>query len=183
MKKIAEHRKFEHINDYFAFEEKSEVRHEYYSENLFEMAASTKLHNQIVFYITLLFRQLLLHKKFDISSEQVKVFIKSENIFFYPDVMIALPEQQEYYASFPILIVEVFSENSRKFDLVDKFLQYQKIETLQYYLLIEPDKHLVIMYLKTDDGDWETRTYTGAGDVISLPKFNISIALKDIYQI
>ena len=182
MRKIAEHRKFEHINDYFVYEEKSDVRHEYYSENLFEMAASTKLHNQIVFYVTLLFRQLLLHKKFDISSEQVKVFIKSENIFFYPDVMIALPEQQEYFASYPILIAEVFSENSRKFDLVDKFLHYQKIETLQYYLLIEPEKNLLIFYIKTDDEDWETHTYTAAGDVINLPKFNISIALKDIYQ-
>ena len=63
------------------------------------------------------------------------------------------------------------------------FIHYQKIETLQYYLLVEPEKHLVIIYIKTDDGDWETRTYSAAGDIINLPKFNISIALKDIYQI
>lgn len=51
MKPITEHRKFESIEDYLAFEEKSEVRHEYYFENLIEMAGSTKLHNQIVFFL------------------------------------------------------------------------------------------------------------------------------------
>ena len=34
MKPIIEHRKFENIEAYLAFEEKSEVRHEYYFENL-----------------------------------------------------------------------------------------------------------------------------------------------------
>jgi hypothetical protein len=40
MKPITEHRKFETIGEYFAFEEKSEVRHEYYLENLIEMAGA-----------------------------------------------------------------------------------------------------------------------------------------------
>jgi hypothetical protein len=48
--------------------------------------------------------------------------------------------------------------------------------------LVEPDKYLVIMYKKTDEGDWQSNTYTAITDVIDLPKFNISIALKDIYQ-
>ena len=55
MKRITEHKKFESIEEYLAFEEKSEVRHEYYFENLVEMAGSTKLHNQVVFFLTLLF--------------------------------------------------------------------------------------------------------------------------------
>ncbi len=182
MKPITEHRKFESIEEYLAFEEKSEVRHEYYLENLIEMSGTTKLHNQIVFYLTLLFRQSLLHKKYDISSEQVKAYIKSENIFFYPDVMIAHPEENEFYNSQPILIAEVLSESTRNFDMVDKFIQYKKLETLQYYFLVEPEKHLVIVHKKTADNNWQTGTYTAITDVIDLPVFQISIALKDIYQ-
>ncbi len=182
MKPIIEHRKFESIEAYLAFEEKSEVRHEYYFENLIEMAGTTKLHNQIVFFLTLLFRKGLSQQKFDISSEQVKAFIESENIFFYPDVMVAHPEENEFYNSQPILIAEVLSESTRKFDMIDKFVQYQKIETLQYYLLVEPEKHLIIIYKKTADKDWQTDTYTSITDVIDLPILQISIALKDIYQ-
>ena len=133
MKPISEHKKFESIEAYLAYEEKSEVRHEYYLENLIEMAGSTKLHNQIVFFLTLLFRQSLLSEKFDISSEQVKAFIKSENIFFYPDVMVCHPNAHKYYSDQPILLVEVLSESTRTYDLTDKFIQYKQISSLYYY--------------------------------------------------
>lgn len=183
MKQITEHRKFDNIEDYLAFEEKSTVRHEYYFENLIEMSGTTYKHNDLVFYLTAFFRFNLQKNKYQISSEQIKLYIASENIFFYPDVMIALPENHEYYSTSPVLIAEVLSESSRKFDMVDKFIQYQKLETLQYYFLLEPDKHLVIVYKKTADNDWQTDTYTAISDVIDLPNLQISIALKDIYQL
>ena len=181
MKPVAEHRKFESIADYLAFEEKSEVRHEYYFENLIEMAGTSYKPNDLVFYLTAFFRFNLLKGSYKISSEQVKLFIQSENIFFYPDVMIALPEDQEYYSTTPILIAQVLSESTRKFDMVDKFIQYQKLETLQYYLLVEPDKHLVIVYKKDDDHEWQADSYTLLTDTIDLPKLPLRIALKDIY--
>lgn len=182
MKLKIEHKKFESAEAFLAFEEASDSRHEYYFENLIEIEGSAKLHNEIVFLITLLFRQGLPHKKFDISSEQVKAYIKSENIFFYPDVMVALPEDNPFYNTRPVLIAEVLSAATRKFDMVDKFIQYQKLDTLQYYLLVEPEKHLVIVHKKSADNDWQTDTYTSLTDVIALPALEISVALKDIYQ-
>ena len=182
MKKVIEHRKFEAIEEYFAFEEKSEVRHEYYFENLIEVASASFLHNQISGNLFLILKMLLKDKSERIFMEGFKAFIKEENIFFYPDVMVALPEQHEYYSTQPVLIAEVLSESTRKFDMVDKFIQYQKMDTLQYYLLVEPDKQTVIMYQKASDADWQALIYNNLSDVIDLPKLNISIALKDIYQ-
>ena len=182
MKPITEHRKFESIEAYLAFEEKSEVRHEYYLENLIEMSGTTYKHNDLVFYLSAFFRFNLPKSEFKISSEQVKLYIASENIFFYPDVMVALPEEQQYYSTQPILIAEVLSESTRNFDMVDKFIQYKKLETLQYYFLLEPEKHLVIIHKKTPETGWQTETYTSIADIIELPALQISIALKDIYQ-
>ena len=182
MKPISEHKKFESIEAYLAYEEKSEVRHEYYLENLIEMAGASFLHNLISGNLFFILKMLLKGKNERIFMEGFKAFIKEENIFFYPDVMVALPEQYEYYATQPVLIAEVLSESTRKFDMVDKFIQYQKLETLEYYFLIEPEKHLVIVYKKTTDNDWQSNTYTAITDSINLPKLNISIALKDIYQ-
>jgi Uma2 family endonuclease len=167
---------------YLAFEEKSEVRHEYYFENLIEMAGASFLHNLISGNLFFILKMLLKDKPEHIFMESFKTFIKEENIFFYPDVMISLPELHEYYSTQPVLIAEVLSESTRKFDMVDKFIQYQKLDTLQYYLLVEPDKHLVILYKKEVNQDWQSNTYTSIADVIELPKLNISIALKDIYQ-
>jgi len=182
MKPITEHRKFESVEAYLAFEEKSEVRHEYYLENLIEMSGTTYKHNDLVFYLSAFFRFNLPKSEFKVSSEQVKLYIVSENIFFYPDVMVALPEEQEYYSTQPLLIAEVLSESTRNFDLVDKLIQYKKLETLQYYFLVEPEKHLIIVYKKTAEAAWQIDTYTSLTDVIELPALQISIALKDIYQ-
>lgn len=182
MKPLTEHRKFESIEAYLAFEEKSEVRHEYYLENLIEMSGTTYKHNDLVFYLAAFFRFNLQKNEYRISSEQVKLYIASENIFFYPDIMVALPEEQAYYSTKPVLIAEVLSESTRKFDMVDKFIQYQKLDTLQYYLLVEPEKYLVIVYKKTTDNDWQSDTYTSITDVIDLQTLQIKIALKDIYQ-
>ncbi len=96
--------------------------------------------------------------------------------------MVALPEEHQYYSTQPVLIAEVLSESTRKFDMIDKFIQYQKLDTLQYYFLVEPDKYLVILYKKAVKEDWQSNTFTAITDTIDLPKFNISIALKDIYK-
>ena len=182
MNPLAEHRKFETIEGYLAFEEKSEVRHEYYLENLIEMAGASFLHNLISSNIFFILKTLLKNKSERVFIERFKAFIKEQNIFFYPDVMVALPEEHQYYATQPVLIVEVLSESTRKFDMIDKFIQYQKLDTLQYYLLVEPDKYLVILYKKAAERDWQSNTFTAITDIIDLPKFNISVALKDIYQ-
>ncbi|MEO6733420.1 MAG: Uma2 family endonuclease [Ferruginibacter sp.] len=182
MQPIKQHKKFANIEDYLAFEEKNEVRHEYYFENLIEMAGASYLHNLINGNLFFLLKMLLKERNERVFIEGFKAFIKDENIFFYPDVMISLPEIHEYYSTQPILIAEVLSESTRNFDMVDKFIQYKKLDTLQYYLLLEPDKNLVIVHKKAMDNEWQTDTYTSITDVIDLPALQISIALKDIYQ-
>jgi Uma2 family endonuclease len=182
MKQTKEYRKFSSIEEYFAFEEQSEVRHEYYYENLIEMSGTTKQHNHLTFNLAFLLKQLLKPTNFDIFIENIKAYIQTENIFFYPDVMVCHPEDHQFYSTKPVLIAEVLSEGTRKFDMIDKFIQYQKMETLQYYFLVEPEKKLVIVYSKTEDNDWQSDTYTSINDIINLPKLEISIALKDIYQ-
>lgn len=183
MKPFTEHSKFDSVEDYLAFEEKSEVRHEYHFENLIEKSGTTYRHNDLVFYLTAFFRFNLSKNDYRISSEQVKLQVASEKIFFYPDVMVALPEEQDCYSTKPIIIIEVLSESTRKFDMVDKFIQYQKLETLQYYLLVEPEKLLVIVHKKTADNEWQTDTYTSVTDTIELPTLQLRLSLKDIYQI
>ena len=69
-----------------------------------------------------------------------------EGYYTYPDVFVTgHPDdlQNKYIKQFPVLIVEVLSDSIRKYDSIDKFIQYQKITTLEYYLSVEPE----IMYV------------------------------------
>ena len=72
----------------------------------------------------------------------------------------------------------------RKFDSIEDYLAFEEKSELrhEYYFLVEPDKHLVIVHKKMADNEWQTETYTSITDTIELPILQVSIALKDIYQ-
>ena len=72
--------------------------------------------------------------------EGVKVKLPDENKYFYPDVFITkepLSKGTIYIKERPELIVEVLNESARKYDTVDKFINYQRFNSLQYYMLID----------------------------------------------
>lgn len=166
--------------EYFLFEEKNELKHELINGNLYQISGISKYHNRITLNILLIFKALLNAKSYDIYFEGFKVRTPGSN-FFYPDVLICHTDANKYYTDKAILIVEVLSETTRKFDLTDKFIQYQKIETLEYYLCVEPEQQVVLFYYK-QDGDWITETFTKDEQILSLPKLNVSFSLKDIYN-
>lgn len=167
--------------EYFIFEEKNEVKHELLNNTLLEMSGISKYHNRITLNILILLRNLVNTTIYDLYFEGFKVKTPNGN-FFYPDVLICHTAASKYYTEQPLLIVEVLSDTTRKYDLTDKFIQYQKIETLHYYLCIEPEQQVVFFYYKQEDGEWAAETFTKDEQVISLSKLNISFSLKDIYN-
>ena len=181
MQRVAIEANFTSEEEYFLFEEKSETRHELINGNLYEMSGISKYHNNIVLNLLMLFSKLLNQEQYMIAFESYKYRTPDRN-FFYPDVMICETNSKRYYAEKPVLIAEVLSPSTRKFNLVDKFIQYQKAETLQYYLCIEPEQKVVIFYFKTSEGEWMTETFTNDNDEVALPHLAISFFVKDIYQ-
>lgn len=167
--------------EYFLFEEKCELRNELVNGNLIAMSGVSFEHNDITLGIYSLLKKLLKGDNYKISVESVKVKNPAGN-FFYPDVMVCHPNPEKYFSEHPILLVEVLSESTRKYDLTDKFIQYQKISSLYYYLCVEPEQQVVIFYLKNAEGDWMTETYSKETDVVNLPQLSTSFTLKDIYK-
>lgn len=167
-------------DEYFLFEEKSELKHELVNNTLYEMSGISKYHNRITLNILLLLRSLLKTETYELYFEGYKVKTPNGN-FFYPDVLICHTDAHTYYTEQPILIVEVLSNTTRKFYLTDKFIQYQKIEMLKYYLCIEPEQLVALFYYKQQD-EWIAETLTKEEQIISLPELNISFNLKDIYN-
>jgi Uma2 family endonuclease len=172
------------VEEYLALEAQSELRHEFFYGNLYEMPGTTILHNELCIALLLLLKSKLSKQDYKILIESVKVRVNDENVFLYPDVVVASVlnnAENSYILSQPIFISEVLSDSTRRYDSTDKFILYRKIDSLQYYLLVEPEKQVVIFYERTVDGEWESKTYTENEEEIKLPLLNASIRVGDIY--
>lgn len=174
-------KKFANEQEYFLFEEKTDSKHELVNGNLIAMNGVSFEHNEITLTMAVLLKQLLKGAKWKIAIEAVKAKTPEGN-FFYPDLMVCHPNPDKFFSAQPVLLIEVLSPSTRKYDMVDKFLQYQKIEALQYVLCIEPEQQAVIFYYRDAEKNWQADTYTKETDVVKLPQLNINFTLKQIYK-
>lgn len=169
---------------YIQYELQSDTRHEYINGKLKAMAGESDLNNEIAMNIALLLRQFLKEQGYSVYMEGVKLKIPEELKYYYPDVFATKEttgSTRQYIKYQPEIIVEVLSETTRKYDMVDKFINYQKIPSLLYYMLVEPEKTLVQLFYKVND-DWEVISFTNLNDVIDFPMFKIRLSLTAIYQ-
>jgi len=188
MQQVTETDKLYSLEEYIKIDEAGTLRHEFYEGKLFAMPGETLLHNEVCIRLLMHFTALLKSKGWKTYIESVKVKIGNEEIYLYPDIVVINPNEEStqtnktYIIRQPCLIAEVLSDSTRKYDSTDKFIQYQKISSLRYYLLVEPEKHVVIFYEKDDNGDWTGKTFTEMEEVISLAFFQAQLTLANIYS-
>ena len=173
------------VEEYFSIEESGEVRHEFLNGTLIEIFGESREHHFICQNFLRVFEDLLESKGYEVFIESMQIKIPDESYYYYPDIFISKEKQTDdnKYVQFePELIVEVLSETTRVKDMTDKFIQYRKIHSLEYYLLVEPEKYLVLLNFKNENGDWEMTSFTQKEEVISLPKLNVTLKMEDIYK-
>lgn len=173
--------------EYLALEEKAEFRSEYVDGYIFEMSDGTENHIQISFNVTKLFSDKLRGKCRAYQSE-MKVWVESAKTFFYPDVTIVCGERRFYNSRTdtvenPILLVEVLSDSTAKYDKNEKFLTYQNINSFQEYVLISQDKTLVQQFIRQNDGNWKIKATIGIESNVYFESVGTELSLKEIYDL
>jgi Uma2 family endonuclease len=183
---LVKHEKKLSEKEYIQFELQSDIKHEYVNGKLIDMPGESDLHNQLALNCCIILKMLLKDKGYSFFIEGVKVKLPDENKYFYPDVFITkepLSKGTIYIKEHPELIVEVLSESTRKYDTVDKFINYQRFNSLQYYMLIEPETVFISVFSRIENNDWNLNTYSKATDIIPFPQLGISFTAHEIYSL
>ncbi|QYX33411.1 Uma2 family endonuclease [Sphaerospermopsis torques-reginae] len=180
---IANHDVYITPEQYLALEEKSPVKHEYINGYIYAMAGASDPHVTVTLNSAFLIRNHIRGSGCRVFATDMKTRIETINRFYYPDVMVTCDERDKAlsnYKKFPCLIIEILSDSTEAFDRGDKFKDYQNIETLQEYVLIDVKKPQVDCFRRNDQDLWVLQSYTQSS--FELQSLNFQGNMDDLYE-
>jgi Uma2 family endonuclease len=169
------------MEEYFAFEHGSPIRHEFVAGEAFAMVGESKRHSRVAGNI--LARCLEASREGPCRAFMSGIKLRLRDRVYYPDVMVACgPElDDEYCEEAPCLLVEVLSRSTRRTDQREKLAAYTTIPSLGTYLLVEQRRRLVDHYRRDAAGHWQRDTLVDEGAIaLSCPA--ITLTLDEIYE-
>jgi len=177
------------VKDYLQQEEETDRKWEYHDGGISALAGGTLNHGILCGNIFGELRNRLKNKKSTCKpyTSEIKIYIKKTNSYVYPDSMvicgeIETSEEEINSVTNPILIVEVLSKSSARYDRGDKFYIYRQLPSFKEYVIIEQKRYIVDVQYKSEGSDlWQITRYEGVDKIIKLQSIGIEISMKDLY--
>jgi len=170
--------------EYLEMEENSDIKHEYIDGYIYAMAGANDPHVTIALNMAFVIRNHLRGSNCRVYMSDMKARIDSLNRFYYPDVMVTCDPrdtQTPNHKSFPKLIIEVLSKSTEGFDRGDKFADYQQLESLEEYVLVNTKRQRLDCFRK-EAGRWFLATYSDEQEIFHLSSINFEGKLVDLYE-
>lgn len=170
------------FDEYLELERESPDKHEYVHGEMFMLAGTSSRHNRLAgrLYARLLEAEAGTCQTF---FADLKVQTPgSDGAAYYPDVLVTCDEDDDdaCVKRKPCLIAEVLSPSTEAVDWGEKLLNYQKLETLQAYVLLSQDLPRAEVYRR--DGDGWRYELKEAGETLTLPCAGLEASLDSLYK-
>lgn len=169
--------------EYLDWEPQQELRYEYIDGDIVAMTGGTIPHNDIAINLLTILLPQIRAQGCRLNMADVKLQIDASGLYYYPDLIVSCDPRDLNARRFiqgPKLIVEVLSPGTADKDRGDKFRDYQSIDTLQEYLLINSEKISAECYRRGEGRMWLYYPYT-TGDTITLESLGISLTIEQLY--
>ncbi len=180
----AEKREDVTVEDYLSGELRSETRHEYLGGTVYAMAGTSEEHN---FIAGNLFASLHAHLRGKpcrvfIVDMKVRLLITRDDIFYYPDLMVACDprDTDRYFKRYPKVLIEVLSPDTERTDRREKFLSYTGIETLEEYVLVAQDRREVTVFRRSRQ--WQPDLLKQPEAALELASLGFTLPLEVVYE-
>jgi len=184
------------VKEYFAFEEQSAIRHEYYHGEIFPLdgpngpelpeakSGATEAHNKLINNVVFGLRQQLGERECEVFSESVRLAVEAGQYYNYPDVVVSCDpgDDDPHTVHRPVFIVEVLSRSTEAHDRGWKAEQYRQLASLQQYVFITQTRLLVESYTRFSNDVWTLTSYRKLTDKLPIPALGLELSLADIYR-
>ncbi len=172
------------LKEYFEIEKTSDIRHEFVYGEIFAMVGASRSHNRIASAINTRLYMQFLNTTCESFMSETRTRVNND-LYYYPDIVVACNPEFEVIEGVdnlinPVLIVEVLSRSTARFDRDTKFREYQQIGSLRYYLLVSQNEVDTTLFTRQDN-NWTNQNYNNLADAIELPTINARLNIRDIY--
>ena len=172
---------------YLEFEKHSDIKHEYINGHAYAMAGASQKHNQITGNLFFHLRAAARGKKSGckIFTSDMKLRLENGRFYYYPDVILSCDKDDnaELYIESPCFIAEVLSKSTARIDQNEKWLSYQTMPSLRYYLLVDSLKQKVRYFIRNESNEWiDGELHSDETLTIKCENFTAALTLADIYE-
>jgi Uma2 family endonuclease len=117
----------------------------------------------------------------------MKVRTPATGSYTYPDITVVCGEalfadDQRDILLNPILIIEVMSPTTERYDRGKKFQHYRELKTLQEYILIAQDSPHIERFVRQEKGFWQFSEVRGRESSLELSSIGCILNLAEVYE-
>ena len=173
--------------DYLAWERQQETRHEWFDGEVYAMTGASREHNLVCGNTFSALHAQLRGGACEVYNSDMRVRVRETGMYTYPDIVAACghPEFEDAAVDTllnPVLIIEVLSDSTERYDRGAKFGHYRNLPSLQDYLLVAQAECRVEHYRRQDASHWLLSEYRGLEDVIELISVNCRLLVAEMYE-
>jgi len=171
------------VEEYFRFDERSPVRHEYVAGEVYAMSGATLRHNVIALNIGARLLPASGTGGCRVVMNDMRVQV-ADDVYYYPDVVVvcAPVAESDVVVRGPCVVVEVTSPATARIDRGEKLAAYRSVPTLRAYMVVDHRRRRVERHWR-DGGaaEWRWEEIVGEGRV-PVPCLDVEITLDTIYH-
>lgn len=181
----AEKFKLYSVEEYLEAEKTSEVKREYVNGVVHAMAGASLRQNRISLNIASALMHAAKGGPCRVYAHDAKLRIQSasKNIFYYPDVMVGCDrrDKNELFLDHPSIIFEILSSSAEQTDRREKWLNYQTIDVLGHYVIVDQAKPEILWYRRKGKL-WEAINLPSLAHDMQFGHPDLDLAIAEIYE-
>lgn len=173
--------------EYLALDRSAEFRSEYYDGFMVAMAGASFGHVRITRNLTVDLDLALMGKNCEVFPTELRLRVDPKRLYTYPDISVVcgepkLADDHKDTLLNPVVLIEILSPSTEVHDRGFKFAHYQKLDSLQEYLLISQAEPRVETFRRQADGNWLYSDVRGLGETCRIHSIDCQILLSQIYR-
>jgi Uma2 family endonuclease len=182
---LAQQQQLMTFEDYLAWSARQERgRYEFIDGGIVEMPAEGVEHNRVKSALWMALREAVAAAGFagEALADGMAIRTRGGARAREPDAMVSATRvaPKSLFVPDPLIVAEVVSPSSERDDTGDKLDEYFSVPTVAHYLIVRPEKQLIVHHARSTDGTVRTSFVTGQNLMLDPP--GLSIDLTPVWE-